>query len=213
LIPLGRSRHPWQARRFITARIRGVLLPVLLVAGAGVGDAKAFGLQRTAVSGGAVGVAGGSFRLGATVGEAGVVGQTAGGGFRMVQGFWVRAGAGTSSVEAPSGPAAPPPDGPVSPNPVPAPAVNEIAGNSPNPFREQTTIRFGVARASSVSCAIHDAAGRQVRSLLRASVPAGRHQVEWDGRDDAGNRLGGGVYFARLQVDGWSASRRVLRVR
>ena len=37
-----------------------------------------------------------------------------------------------------------------------------------------------------------------------ASQPAGRHTVVWDGKDDAGNPLGGGHYICRMSIDGQS---------
>ena len=42
-----------------------------------------------------------------------------------------------------------------------------------------------------------------VRTLVDgASQPAGRHTVVWDGKDDAGNPLGGGHYICRMSIDG-----------
>jgi hypothetical protein len=48
---------------------------------------------------------------------------------------------------------------------------------------------------------IHDVEGRQVRELVDAALPAGQHQVVWDGRDgppDTGEHLPSGDYTARL---------------
>jgi hypothetical protein len=43
---------------------------------------------------------------------------------------------------------------------------------------------------------------------------AGIQQVPWDTRDDAGTTCAGGVYFARLAVDGHAtATRRITIVR
>jgi flagellar hook assembly protein FlgD len=33
---------------------------------------------------------------------------------------------------------------------------------------------------------------------------AGRYTVKWDGRDDSGRRIGGGMYFVRLSVGHYS---------
>jgi hypothetical protein len=57
-----------------------------------------------------------------------------------------------------------------------------------------------------VAVTIHDLRGRIVRRFdLGARVPGkyrGAAAVAWDGRDESGLRRGGGVYFARLWVDG-----------
>jgi flagellar hook assembly protein FlgD len=39
--------------------------------------------------------------------------------------------------------------------------------------------------------------------------PAGPRRLEWDGRDDAGERLPRGLYFARVRDAGASASLRL----
>jgi hypothetical protein len=46
---------------------------------------------------------------------------------------------------------------------------------------------------------VYDVAGRHVRTLARGLLTAGQHVVEWDGLDDSGSRVRGGVYLVRLQ--------------
>jgi flagellar hook assembly protein FlgD len=57
---------------------------------------------------------------------------------------------------------------------------------------------------------IFDAAGRLVRTLVAAELPAGRHRVVWNGLDAKGRRSASGIYFDRLTVDGWRATRKML---
>ncbi|MBU2501224.1 hypothetical protein KJ682_07860 [bacterium] len=72
---------------------------------------------------------------------------------------------------------------------------------APNPFNPRTVLSFEVSSAVAVDLAIFDARGRRVRSLLEgAAVPAGTMTLTWDGRDDAGRSVPGGVYFARLEA-------------
>lgn len=82
-----------------------------------------------------------------------------------------------------------------------APAVI-LAAPSPNPFNPSTTLRFRVpVSARDVDLTVVDQRGRLVRRL---DAPRGDGWLEasWDGRDDRGRTLPGGVYFARLSVDG-----------
>ena len=66
----------------------------------------------------------------------------------------------------------------------------------PNPFSEQTTIRFGVSEPSDVSLVVYDIQGREVsRPLYGATLGSGWHETEIDGR-----RLPSGVYHYRLQA-------------
>lgn len=83
---------------------------------------------------------------------------------------------------------------------VPANALALVA--YPNPFNPATTLRFRLAAPASVSLAIYDPAGRQIRTLTAGHLPAGDHVVKWDGRDERGAPLSSGVYFGRLRAGG-----------
>jgi hypothetical protein len=86
-----------------------------------------------------------------------------------------------------------------------------LRGASPNPFSEETTIRFEVPAHTSATVAIYDAAGRQVRELvLPAARTGGPRSLTWDGRDAAGRELASGVYFYRLESDGEFVERKMI---
>jgi hypothetical protein len=74
----------------------------------------------------------------------------------------------------------------------------------PNPFAESTELEFHLATASDVSITVHDVAGRRVRTMRLADVPAGFGRVAFDGRDELGQPLSSGVYFWRVTVHGTS---------
>jgi hypothetical protein len=48
--------------------------------------------------------------------------------------------------------------------------------------------------------AIRDLSGSPIRRLLAQDLPAGNHQVVWDGRDGDGNLVPPGTYLCRLEV-------------
>jgi flagellar hook assembly protein FlgD len=60
---------------------------------------------------------------------------------------------------------------------------------------------------------VYDVLGRQVRVLVNEEQDAGRHTVQWDGRDESGQRMASGVYLARLVVDGTTKVRKMTFVR
>ncbi|MDM7917448.1 MAG: C10 family peptidase [Candidatus Eisenbacteria bacterium] len=80
----------------------------------------------------------------------------------------------------------------------------DIAAPAPNPFASVARIpcAFRSAEAGRVTLRIFDASGRSVRQLIDEVRPAGRWIAEWDGRNDAGDRLAAGVYLARLEAPG-----------
>jgi len=57
---------------------------------------------------------------------------------------------------------------------------------------------------------IFDVRGQLLRGLVNEVVPAGAHSVQWNGRDDAGNAAGSGVYFYRLEANGKSEARKMV---
>jgi cytochrome c peroxidase len=83
----------------------------------------------------------------------------------------------------------------------------------PNPFGLRTSIRYDVYVGSPVSLTIYDIGGRLVRRLVEPAFHAqGTYTAEWDGRDDHGRSVTGGVYFSRLEGGGTAESYRVIRV-
>ncbi len=73
-----------------------------------------------------------------------------------------------------------------------------IAGNYPNPFNPQTSIKFSLDGTAATSLDVFNVSGRKVRTLLNHVLDAGEHTVLFDGRDDAGRELASGTYLAKL---------------
>jgi len=70
--------------------------------------------------------------------------------------------------------------------------------NYPNPFNTSTVIKFDLDQPASVKLDIYNILGQKVATLLNTSLPAGFHQVEWDGKNDNGQNVVSGMYFYRL---------------
>lgn len=83
---------------------------------------------------------------------------------------------------------------------------------SPNPFRDAAVISFATPRSAAVSIGIYDVSGRLIRNILSSAVGAGSHEAEWDGRDEAGERVAKGVYFCRMHAGEFSATEKVVLI-
>ena len=70
----------------------------------------------------------------------------------------------------------------------------------PNPFRGQTSLRLELPAKARVDLNIYNLRGQKVRSLATLDLVAGKHELNWDGRDNSGNRLAPGIYFWRLKA-------------
>jgi hypothetical protein len=90
------------------------------------------------------------------------------------------------------------------------PSVAYLGQNAPNPFAARTHIRFGLPEAGRVELSIYDLQGRRLRSLLSGTMSAAQHEIDWDGRDESGARVGAGVYLYRLSTDAGRFDRRLI---
>jgi subtilisin-like proprotein convertase family protein len=86
-----------------------------------------------------------------------------------------------------------------------------LAQNSPNPFNPATTIAFDVpANAGLVTLSIYDVSGRKVHTLEQSNLPAGHYSRMWHGRDDSNRQVSSGVYFYKLDGNGFSQTRKMV---
>jgi hypothetical protein len=67
---------------------------------------------------------------------------------------------------------------------------------SPNPMVTSTTLFLRTPVSMTLGLEILDVRGRLVRRIGPRTHEPGLHDVSWDGRDNAGNPVGAGVYNA-----------------
>ena len=72
----------------------------------------------------------------------------------------------------------------------------------PNPFRSRSFVEFRLSEPGPVDLRIYTVSGREIRTVLSEEMPAGAHQIEWDGRDSKGMRVADGLYLYRLEAPG-----------
>jgi len=89
----------------------------------------------------------------------------------------------------------------------------DVEANAPNPFAQNTRIRFSLSSPSRTTLRVYDASGRVVRTLLDELRPGGRNEVTWDGIDGDGARVPSGVYFFQLQAGARSETKKAVLVR
>lgn len=101
-----------------------------------------------------------------------------------------------------------------------APSEIQVMGLSvsPNPFREQTTIRYLIKDSEysvqNPTLRIYDTSGRLVKSSTLVSSSENQEpSITWRGDDDTGRKLPGGVYFLTLTVGDYSTTAKLLLIR
>jgi len=84
----------------------------------------------------------------------------------------------------------------------------------PNPFNSTTTIAYQLPEESPVRIEIFNMFGQRVNVLLdNGAMPAGSWTSIWDGTAESGMPAAAGVYMVRLQANGYTESRTVVRVK
>jgi hypothetical protein len=86
----------------------------------------------------------------------------------------------------------------------------------PNPMRSSTRFSISIPddrAVAPVRVAVFDVSGRRVRLIADGPMPAGRHPLTWDGRDQEGERVTAGSYWLDLERGGAHRRQRLVVVR
>lgn len=93
----------------------------------------------------------------------------------------------------------------------------ELKQNFPNPFNPSTTIHFAVGEVPgglpTVNIRIYDITGREVRTLVNEPLLPGTYSVVWDGTDNQGQPVAGGVYIYRMVAGDFVTSRKMMLIK
>ncbi|MBK9225625.1 MAG: T9SS type A sorting domain-containing protein [Ignavibacteria bacterium] len=83
-----------------------------------------------------------------------------------------------------------------------------LYANYPNPFNPKTIIKFDIARSSLVTLKIYNLLGEEVKTLVDRNLNAGTYTTDFDA-----SSLSSGVYFYRLETEGFTNTRRMMLVK
>ncbi len=86
----------------------------------------------------------------------------------------------------------------------------ELGPARPNPFGGRTRVTYAIPEDGvRVAIRVFDVSGRLVKTLAEGVGTAGRHTVEWNGRDENGNTVASGVYFYRMNAGAFTQIRKM----
>ena len=88
------------------------------------------------------------------------------------------------------------------------PFVYSLSQNYPNPFNPNTVISYSVAKEGNVTLKVFNAAGQQVSELVNSVQQAGIYNVEFNA-----SSLSSGVYFYKLESNGFTAVNKMILVK
>ncbi len=137
--------------------------------------------------------------------------------------YWVRANEDGSLILSASGPKSsanrihigqtteeppPPPEGMVRGSGNQLPKEFALEQNYPNPFNPATIIRYQLPVTACVNLAIYNVLGQRILTLVNVVESAGYKSVEWNA-----SAFPSGIYYYRLQANGFTAVRKLALVR
>ena len=85
--------------------------------------------------------------------------------------------------------------------------------NYPNPFNPVTTITYDLPEKILVRLTIFDITGRRIREIVNGFQEAGFQSALWEGTDDRGQPVSGGLYFYQLKAGEFVETRKMLLIK
>jgi hypothetical protein len=79
-------------------------------------------------------------------------------------------------------------------------AVPKLYQNSPNPFKNSTSIRYTINGNAKVELTIHNIMGQKIKTLVNENQTNGTYSAVWNANLDNGSNAPNGIYIYRLEV-------------
>jgi photosystem II stability/assembly factor-like uncharacterized protein len=88
------------------------------------------------------------------------------------------------------------------------PVNNELIQNYPNPFNPSTNIKYRISNNSFVTLKIYNILGKEKAILVNEKQSPGTYEVSFDG-----NKLASGIYFYKLETEGFSEIKEMVLIK
>ncbi len=86
----------------------------------------------------------------------------------------------------------------------------KLENNYPNPFNPSTQISFTIAKTSHVSLDVYSILGEHVKNITSKVYDKGNYRVTWNGTNDFGIQVAGGIYIYKLSSDYFTESKKMI---
>jgi len=82
--------------------------------------------------------------------------------------------------------------------------------NYPNPFNPTTNIKYTLQKKSQVKLQIFDILGQTVKEIVNEKQNNGQYDITWNGLNERGESVSGGIYFYNLQTLDFQQTKKML---
>lgn len=93
------------------------------------------------------------------------------------------------------------------------PTVWALGQNYPNPFNPTTEIQFDVPTQSHVTLTVFNVLGQKVVDLVNEDLSVGHYTATWDGTSAGGSVVSSGVYFYRIEGQGFLETKKMMLIK
>lgn len=80
----------------------------------------------------------------------------------------------------------------------------------PNPFNPSTTFRYDLIQKAHVNITIYDMLGREIKTIFNQIEDPGNHSLVWNGLNNHGETVSGGIYVYVIQAGQSSTANKVI---
>lgn len=88
------------------------------------------------------------------------------------------------------------------------PSDYSLNQNYPNPFNPSTKISFSVPKSGLVTMKVYDLLGKEIAEIVNQSMQPGTYEATWDA-----SRFTSGVYFYKLEANGFSDMKKMMLIK
>ena len=88
------------------------------------------------------------------------------------------------------------------------PVEYSLNQNYPNPFNPVTNLEFGISKLGFVTLKVYNSQGKEVATLVNEIKPAGRYDITFNG-----SNFSSGVYFYKLETNGFIETKKMLLIK
>lgn len=88
-----------------------------------------------------------------------------------------------------------------------------LSQNYPNPFNPSTTIKYSLRKPDRVILQIYDLLGNHIKNLKNEYQISGNYEVNWDGKNELGEKVASGTYIYNIKVGNIIISKKMLLIK
>ncbi|MDQ7817206.1 MAG: glycoside hydrolase family 3 C-terminal domain-containing protein [Melioribacteraceae bacterium] len=85
-----------------------------------------------------------------------------------------------------------------------------LSNNYPNPFNPVTTIEYYVSKPGNVKLEVYNSLGQLVTTLENRYHTTGNYKLIWNGKNNYGEPVSSGIYFYRMDTEGFKLVKKMI---